>query len=314
MPNNRMIGMHRLNPTHKVNDEVFMGFFPPTHDYYNELLEDERFKLFLMSDGTTKEGQDSIANYYQVAKLWEQMDKSKCNYQRYFQLLMLVKTESPADFLWVSFVEGLHRHAATILALLCTKFDYENKIQPGSLSIQDFKAAKIPHFVDPKISPEEQIKLVMNGGEISKMLRNPFSVEVYIPKIINGDILELMDSMRKQSEWISESKTRAANKTISMLLSIWFEDTLSHSKARKRNDSNSRQKLEHYFTYQSPTTTQLDEKTSHMNDQAIYKYCHLLNCEEWNSFIKDPFNKLIREEFIEFISPNESTEGQKKKN
>jgi hypothetical protein len=93
------------------------------------------------------------------------MDKSECNYQRYFQLLRLVKINSPVDFLWFSFVEGLHRHTATILALLCTKFDYENKIQPGSLSIQDFKAAKVPFFVDPKISPEEQIKLIMNGKE-----------------------------------------------------------------------------------------------------------------------------------------------------
>ena len=120
MTNERTIGMHRLNPTHKVYDEVFMGFFPPTHDYYNLLLANECFELFLMSDGTTKEGQDRIANYYQVEKLWEMMDKSECNYQRYFQLLMLVNTKSPADFLWVSFVEGLHRHAATILALLCT--------------------------------------------------------------------------------------------------------------------------------------------------------------------------------------------------
>ncbi len=106
--------MHRLNPTHKVNDEVFMGFFPPTHDYYNDLLENDSFELFLMSDGTTKEGQDRISNYHQVEKIWEQMDKSKCNYQRYYQLLMLVKTESQVNFLWVSFVEGLHRHAATI--------------------------------------------------------------------------------------------------------------------------------------------------------------------------------------------------------
>ncbi len=150
-----------------------------------------------MSDGTTKEGQDRIADYYQVGKLWEQIDKSECNYQRYFQLLWLVKINSRVNFLWVSFVEGLHTHAAIILALLCTKFDYENKIQPGSLSIQDFKAAKIPHFVDPKISPEEQIKLIMNGKESSKMLKNTFSVEVYIPKIIHGDISELMDSMRK---------------------------------------------------------------------------------------------------------------------
>ncbi len=28
-----------------------------------------------MSDGTTKEGQDRIADYYQVGELWEQMDK-----------------------------------------------------------------------------------------------------------------------------------------------------------------------------------------------------------------------------------------------
>ncbi len=128
MTNERKIGMHRLNPTHKVDDEVFLGFFPPNLDYYNDLLQDEGFRLFLMSDGTTKERQDRIADYYQVGKLWEHMDKSECNYQRYFQLLRLVKINSPVNFLWVSFVEGLHRHAATILALLCTKFDYKNKI------------------------------------------------------------------------------------------------------------------------------------------------------------------------------------------
>ncbi len=33
MKNEIKIGMHRLNPTHKVDDEVFMGFFPPTVDY-----------------------------------------------------------------------------------------------------------------------------------------------------------------------------------------------------------------------------------------------------------------------------------------
>ncbi len=53
------ISMHSLNPTHKeVDDEVFMGFFPPNKNYYNELLQNVCFKLFLMSDGTTKEGQD----------------------------------------------------------------------------------------------------------------------------------------------------------------------------------------------------------------------------------------------------------------
>ncbi len=51
-----------------------------------------------MSDGTTKEGQDRIADFYQVGKFWEQMDKSECNYQRYFQLLRLVKINIPVNF------------------------------------------------------------------------------------------------------------------------------------------------------------------------------------------------------------------------
>ena len=304
--------MHRLNPTQNVDDEVFMGFFPPTDEYYTDLLQDKTFVNFLMSDGTTKEGQERIADFYQVTQLWETMEKSECNYERYFKLLMLVKTYSIADFLWVSFIEGLHRHAATILALLCTKFDYENKILPGSLSIEDFKDAKIPHFFDPKISPKEQMKKIMNGDETSKMLQNPFTVEVYIPKRRHGDISQLMDSMRKRSEWISESKTRAANKTISRLLSIWLNDTLSHSKPEKRNDRAWRPKLTETFTYQSTTTTEADAKHSHIHDQIVYQYPHFLRCDIWKSFIRDPFNISNRESFIEFISPERTKGGTKK--
>jgi hypothetical protein len=47
----------------------------PNKNYYNELLQNERFKLFLMSDGTAKEGQDRIADYYQAGELWEEKDK-----------------------------------------------------------------------------------------------------------------------------------------------------------------------------------------------------------------------------------------------
>ncbi len=35
--------------------------------------------------------------------------------------------------------------------------------------------------------------------------------------------------------------------------------------------------------------------------------------EAWTLFVKDPFNKLIREKFIEFISPDETIEGRKNK-
>jgi len=81
MSTESLIGMQRLNPTHKVDNEVYMGFFPPSDDYYTHLLQDKSFVNFLMSDGTTKEGQDRIADFYQVAKLWKQMEKSECNYE-----------------------------------------------------------------------------------------------------------------------------------------------------------------------------------------------------------------------------------------
>jgi hypothetical protein len=93
-----------------------------------------------MSDGTTKEGQKTIAEYYQVHDLWKDIAKPDCDFERYLSLLLLVKTKSQVDNLWVSFVEGLHWHDAMIACLLCTKFDYSsNKIQPDSLDIQDFK-------------------------------------------------------------------------------------------------------------------------------------------------------------------------------
>jgi hypothetical protein len=51
-----------------------MGFFTPNKNYYDE-LQNERFELFLISDGATKEGQDRIADHYLVGKLRLEMDK-----------------------------------------------------------------------------------------------------------------------------------------------------------------------------------------------------------------------------------------------
>jgi hypothetical protein len=199
-----------------------------------------------------------------------------------------------------------------ILALLCTKFDYNNKIQPGSLSIQDFKAAKISHFIDPKFSPEDQIKLIMNGKFKVMMLKNTFTVEVYIPKKVDGNVLELMDSMCKQSEWISKSKTCAANTTILMVLSIWLEDTLVHSKPRKRNSIHSRPKLISMFTYQNPDTAEKYTATIQNDNDNIYRFCPLLNCNEGTRYIRDPLNKSVQDEIVEFITPDGTTNKSKK--
>jgi hypothetical protein len=47
--------MKRLNPNDKEDDKVLMGIFP-LNDFYYMNLQNEQFKSFLMSDGTTKEG------------------------------------------------------------------------------------------------------------------------------------------------------------------------------------------------------------------------------------------------------------------
>jgi hypothetical protein len=93
----------------------------------------------------------------------------------------------------------------------------------------------------------------MNGQESSKMLKNTFTVEVYIPKMIHGNILELMDSMCKQSEWISESKTRAANKTILMLLSIWLERNSRSQQIKKEEQLSLTAKANQYVHISKPS-------------------------------------------------------------
>ena len=60
------------------------------------------------------------------------------------------------DNIWISFVEGLHRHAAIIACLLCTKFDYKtNIIKPGSLQLEDFRKADIPYYKDHRYNPQQ---------------------------------------------------------------------------------------------------------------------------------------------------------------
>jgi hypothetical protein len=188
--------MKRLNSNDKEFDKVLLEFFLLHNSYYTD-LQNECFRSFMMSDGTTNDGQKTSAEYYQVQDLWKDIAEPDCDFERYLNLLLLVKNKSQVDDLWVSFVEGLHQHAAMITCLLCTNFDYSNnKIQPGSLNIQDFKNARVPHFKDPGVTPKEQLKLIISGEFEAKMLKSKFIVQAYIPKKLNGNINELTQAMR----------------------------------------------------------------------------------------------------------------------
>jgi hypothetical protein len=266
--------MKRLNPKDEIDDKVLMGIFSPNNSYYMD-LQNECFESFLMSDGTTKEGQKMIAEYYQVQDLWKDMATPDCDFERYLNLLLLVKTKSQVDYLWVSFVEGLHWHAAMITCLLCTKIDcFSNKIQPGSPDIQHFENARVPHFKDPGATSKEQLKLVISGEFEAKMLKSTFNVQAYIPNQLTGNIDELTKAMKNQSNWISINKTQAANKTISKVISLWLKETLLHSSPRRKNNDNLQPKLISYFTYQTPDSTEkiTETKNKGLGSDKIYGY------------------------------------------
>ncbi len=130
--------MNRLNPFHK-EDTMSISFFPPDKVSYKD-IQGDNFTQFLLSNATTYKGQHTIARYYDVYEEWIASEHRIDKIDKYYGLLLLVKTQSKKDNIWISFVEGLHRHAATIPCLLCMKFDYDNNIiNPGLLDLATSK-------------------------------------------------------------------------------------------------------------------------------------------------------------------------------
>ena len=155
----------------------------------------------------TDNGQQDIAKFYDVYDEWTQSTRGSDTINNYYELLLLVKTKSKRDNIWISFVEGLHRHAAIITCLLCIKFDYEhNIIKPGSLELEDFKKADIPHYKDPGYTPQQALQMILNGENATPMLTSQFTFQAFIPKTLDGEIQPIMKNMENHSLWVSINK------------------------------------------------------------------------------------------------------------
>jgi hypothetical protein len=93
-----------------------------------------------------------------------------------------MKTKSKNDSVWISFIEGLHRHAAILASLLCMKFKYSNNnVIPGSLQLDDFEKAKIPHYKNPGVTPREQFGQIIRNHFEALMFKTPMLIQAYIP-------------------------------------------------------------------------------------------------------------------------------------
>jgi hypothetical protein len=71
-----------------------------------------------------------MAKYFKVEKKWDTLldkwnaeKKDVVGFERYYELLFLVKSESEVGHVWFSCFEGMHHHAAIVTGLVCSKFN-----------------------------------------------------------------------------------------------------------------------------------------------------------------------------------------------
>jgi hypothetical protein len=98
----------------------------------------------------------------------------------------MVKKSSTKDNMWMSFYEGLHRHDALMMCLLCSKIDLvSNKINHGSLTADYFKTKfTIKEFKEPDKSPLAQLQGIFIDKNIkASMLTTLVTIKAIVPRL-----------------------------------------------------------------------------------------------------------------------------------
>jgi hypothetical protein len=178
------------------------------------------FQRLLGTDATTKEGQDYIAEYYNVATNWEELKKQGEEKgtiadaaSAYYYLLITVKCESKKDNIWMTFYEGLHQHSALILSLLSSTFNIkENVFKKKSLNSQYFKEQQLVNFKDEVSQPHERLNAIFAKTRNTPMITSTFhgkgmvlkpvtkSNEFTVPDFIEM-IIKYSELMRLRESW-----------------------------------------------------------------------------------------------------------------
>ena len=120
----------------------------------------------------------------------------------------------------MSFYEGLHRHAALMICLLCSKIDLvSNKVNHDSLTANYFKMkVRIKEFKEPDKSPLEQLERIFIDEDVkAPMLTTLVTIRAHIPRIMvskikHSDLEVLLKASWTYSENISITKRTLAKK------------------------------------------------------------------------------------------------------
>jgi hypothetical protein len=108
----------------------------------------------------------------------------------YFKLLKLVKQHSKEDHTWISLWEGMHRHVAITLSLLCADITYDstNCYIYRILTTKSMKRGDIKGFADPKVPPSMLIQDIFNGKRSdAPLLKSDISITACIPTMVVKD-------------------------------------------------------------------------------------------------------------------------------
>ena len=112
MDGNNTIEMLRLNPNQDPGDKTLkQNLLLPMETDLESLLQTSDLKKFLGINATTDKGMNEVAKRYGLVKEWRNTvkeSKEDDHATKYYRLLVLVKTMSEDDRVWISFVEGLH--------------------------------------------------------------------------------------------------------------------------------------------------------------------------------------------------------------
>jgi hypothetical protein len=104
---------------------VYRGMFLEKITQMTTCLQTEQSQKLFKTDATTIDGQEYVAEYFKVSEQWK--NKKEANtLPSYFKLLKLVKQHCKEDHTWISFWEGMHRHVAIMLSLLCADITYDS--------------------------------------------------------------------------------------------------------------------------------------------------------------------------------------------
>jgi hypothetical protein len=207
-----------LNVTLAEKDGLSRPLFPKD-DLLLTTVKSKNFQNLLLTDPTKKEGHDIIAKHFNITDEWAKVQrvgqengKFSDAASTYFYLLLTVKYQSNNDYIWISFYEGLHRHAALLSSLTLSAFNLtKNEIKFKSLTTDYFQQQQLENFKKNSKQPYERLSDIFDENADAQMLTQSFNLKGIIPNKVGGTmsinaVAEFSKKITKYSELIGNSK------------------------------------------------------------------------------------------------------------